>query len=137
MALKGNMENNNVTSPIDGIFKTSYIKILGLCVVVGPFLVLALLWLSSKILPAELAESFQKPLLALWGVIGTGAVVGWIGGAWKRLGGQIETQKEIAISQAETQIRATAAREAASYIKGDLEQANRDAASEYARSERL
>ena len=97
--MTGNSINSidNVTYALKPTVETSYFRLFVLSVMLGPFLLIALLALANAALPAHDAEAFKKPLLGVWAwiasVSGGGAVISGLMKTW----GKISTQRACAL----------------------------------------
>jgi hypothetical protein len=97
------MNTNNVTDDLKPTTKTSYFYIFLAAVIIGPFLVLGLIVLANRLLPAEDAQAFKAPLFAVWGTISGGSGLAVVVGGLLKTQGKIATQKAIAVAQSVAQ----------------------------------
>ena len=87
----------SLTSPLKETKNTSYYGIFVASIVLGPFLVIAILACANNFLPASDADAFKKPLLAVWAWIASTSGITTLLGGLMRTNGRIAVQRMLAM----------------------------------------
>jgi hypothetical protein len=91
---------DNVLQPLKAISQTSAFRLFAVAALIGPFLLIALLALANRALPAADAEAFKQPLLSVWQTIASASGIATLVSSLLRTNGKVETQKQLAIADA-------------------------------------
>ncbi len=91
---------DQITDALKPTYQTSYSQWAIGAVIAGPFLLIGVLALANRVLPAADADAFKAPLLTLWASITGASVVATLAGGLAKTFGKIATQKATAIAGA-------------------------------------